>query len=183
MTVVRALLLAVLLVPTAASAASGASSRGSSKPARESAERSFGLRLGAVTALSSAASGTKTAPGGGAYFLFDMPGLLLDVSADVFAGEGARLVGAGFGAYFPMIDDETTPYLGGGMKLGWSRFGGDGAFGLLPFGAVGLLIGRSWTPQVRIELAYFVATATERRGPGFASRHANGPIMTFGIAF
>lgn len=151
---------------------------------REKVSPSFGFRLGGVTAVSSASPDTLTAIGGGAYALFDIPDLLVDVSGDVFAGEDrARLVSAGAGAYLPLAPGETTPYLGGGLKIGWSRFGGDGTLGLHPFGALGVLIGRSWSPQIRLEVAWFFTTGTERRGPGFPSRHANGPVATFGIGF
>jgi hypothetical protein len=172
---VRAPLLALLLAPAAAPAAEGRS--------HEQARSSYGVRLGAATALSSAASETLTAPGGGGVLLYDIPGLLLDVTFDLYAGEGARLVAGGFGAYYPFLEGETTPYLGGGLKLGWSEFGGDGAFGLIPQASAGLLIGRSWSPHVRLDVSYFFCTATEQRGPGFESRHANGVIATFGIGF
>jgi hypothetical protein len=174
--IARALLLAVaVLAPATAPAAEGRF--------HEQARSSLGVRLGAATALSSAAGETRTAPGGGGFVLYDIPGLLLDVSADIFAGESSRLLAAGFAAYYPFLEEETTPYVGGGVKLGWSRFGGDGAFGLIPHLSAGLLIGRSWSPQVRIDVAYFLATATERRDPGFESRRANGIIATFGIGF
>jgi hypothetical protein len=179
MTTLRALLLLALALPAAAAAAPrDAFAR------RQRAESSVGFRLGAVTATHSASPDTLTAPGGGIYMLFDMPGLLVDVSADLFAGEDrARLVQAGGGAYYPFVDDETTPYAGGGVKVGWSRFGGDGAFGLQPFLGGGLLIGRSWSPSIRLDVAWFFTTASERRGPGFPSRHANGPMFTFGLGF
>jgi hypothetical protein len=173
----RALLaaLAVALVPTAAQA---------QLRARESARPSVGLRLGAVSAFSGASSDTLTAIGGGGYVLFDIPGLLADVSVDLYAGESrSRMIAGGFGAYAPLADGETVPYVGGGLKLGWTRFGGDGATGLVPFGAVGLLVGRSWSPHVRVEAAWFFQTGTERRAEGFSARHASGPMLTFGMGF
>lgn len=171
----RALALAALVtLPAAASAA----------PRREAAHPSFGFRLGAVTTTSSAAKDNLTAIGAGGYALFDMPGLLADVSADVFTGESrARLVQAGFGAYYPLDEGETTPYLGGGLKIGWSRFGGDGTTGLLPFLGAGLLIGRSWSPQIRLEVSWFYSTGTERREAGLPVHHANGFVATFGMGF
>jgi hypothetical protein len=176
-------LLAVLALASPA-AAHAQSRRSDGREPRERVEPSFGVRLGAVSAFTSAASGTPNAAGTGGYVMFDIPGLLADVSADLFFGEDrARLVQAGFGAYFPFGPGETTPYLGGGLKLGWSRFGGDGAFGLHPFASIGLLIGRSWSPHIRADLSYFVSTGTESRGPGFSERRASGPIATFGIGF
>jgi hypothetical protein len=176
------LVLAVLAL--ASPAAAQAQRRSDGREPRERVEPSFGVRLGAVSALTSAARGTPNAAGAGGYAMFDIPGLLADVSADLFFGEDrARLVQAGFGGYFPFGPGETTPYLGGGLKLGWSRFGGDGAFALHPFAAAGILIGRSWSPHIRADVAYFVSTGTESRGPGFSERRASGLIATFGIGF
>lgn len=172
----RAPLLLLALVVTTAPAVAHA--------AREPAKASYGLRLGAATAVSSAAPDTRTAIGGGGYVLWDIPGLLADASVDVFAGESrARFLAAGLGAYATLLDGETLPYVGGGVKLAWTRFGGDGATGLVPFGAIGLLVGRSWSPQLRIEAAWFFQTGTERRDAGAPARHANGPLLTFGIGF
>jgi hypothetical protein len=152
--------------------------------ARELAHPAIGFRLGSVSAVSGASPNTLTAIGGGAYVLFDIPGLLADVSADLYAGEArSRMVAAGLGAYVPLGNGETLPYFGGGLKLGWTRIGGDGATGLIPYGAAGLLIGRSWSPHVRVEAAWFFQTGTERRADGFSARHASGPGLTFGIGF
>ena len=168
-----ALLAVLVLVPAAARAAP-----------REKVHPTVGFRLGGVTAVSSASPDTLTAIGGGVYALFDIPDLLVDVSADLYAGESrARLFSAGAGAYLPLTPGETTPYIGGGLKIGWSRFGGDGALGLHPFGALGVLVGRSWSPQIRLEIAWFYTTGTERRAADLPTHHANGPVATFGIAF
>jgi hypothetical protein len=171
----RALLLAALLAPAAAPAAEGRF--------HEQARSSIGVRLGSAMAFSSAADETLTTAGGGGFVLWDIPGLLLDVSLDLFAGEGAHFVAGGFGAYYPFLEGETTPYAGGGLKLGWTEFGGDGAFGLVPHLSAGLLVGRSWSPQVRLDLAYFYTLASEERDPGAESHHASGLLLTFGIGF
>jgi hypothetical protein len=172
------LALALAVLPTAAHA---------ELRTREMARPSFGLRLGAVSAVSGAAPDSLTAIGGGAYMLFDIPGLLAEASADLYGGESrSRMLAIGLGAYAPLdfgARSETVPYVGGGLKLGWTRFGGDGATGLLPYGAVGLLVGRSWSPQVRIEAAWFFQTGTERRADGFPARHASAPMLTFGLGF
>lgn len=150
----------------------------------ESAHRSLGFRLGGVTAVGNAAGETRTVIGGGMYMMFDIPDLLAEVSADVYTGESrSRMIQAGLGAYIPLADGETIPYFGGGLKLGWSRFGGDGTWGLQPFLGVGALVGRSWSPHIRVDVQWFYTTGTERRTPDAPSRHAHGPMFLFGIGF
>jgi hypothetical protein len=151
---------------------------------RGTARPTYGFRLGAVTATSSVSTDNLTAIGGGGYALFDIPGLLADVSFDLYGGESrARMIAGGLGAYLPFGDGETVPYVGGGVKLGWTRFGGDGATGLLPYPALGLLLARSWSPQVRAELSWFFQTGTERRAAGGPAFHANGPVLSVGMSF
>jgi hypothetical protein len=157
--------------------------RGDARP-RGFARPIYGFRLGAVTPTSSASPDTLTAIGGGGYVLFDIPDLLADLSIDVFAGESrARMIAGGIGAYAVLADGETVPYVGGGMKIGWTRFGGDGATGLLPYGTIGLLVGRSWSPQIRAEISWFFQTGTERRDPNGSTHHSTGPIFTVGMGF
>ena len=143
-----------------------------------------GFRLGGAWALSSAAGGTPSAGGGGAYAIFDAGDYLADCSLDLFFGGGAHLADAGLGAYYPFSPGNVAPYLGGGIKVGWTKFGGEGTFGMVPFAALGVLFGRHAFPQLRLELAYFLATSRER-GPtasGDGTR-ASGPILTIGLGF
>jgi hypothetical protein len=158
-------------------------------PARARAEdpRAFpwvGLRLGGAWGLSSAAGGTPGAGGGGGYALFDAGDYLADLSLDLFFGDGARLVDAGLGAYYPFSHGNVAPYLGGGIKVGWTKFGGEGTFGMIPYAALGVVFGRTAFPQLRLELSYFVATAREQSpaAPGDGTR-ASGPMATLGLGF
>jgi hypothetical protein len=169
-----ALAAALLLLPAAAR---GAESREKAKP-------SWGLRLGVATVPWSASSKTLTPAGGGGYVLFDIPGLLADVSADVFVGESqARYVAGGLGAYLPFGDGETLPYVGGGFKLGWTQFGGEGTWGIIPTLSAGALIGRSWSPSVRAQVDWFWTSGTEEKDPASSSHHASGFIFTLGLGF
>ncbi len=97
------------------------------------------------------------------------------------------MVAAGLGAYYPFLPGNVAPYAGGGVKAGWTRFGGDGTFGMMPYAAAGLLLGRNYYPQLRIELSYFVATSRERvtaaGGGGDGGVRAQGATATFGLAF
>lgn len=145
----------------------------------------LGVRLGGVIGLGSASGGQPGGAGGGAYLLFDERDFFGDVSVDIYVGDSVHFITAGLGGYFPFSHGNVSPYLGGGLKLGWTKFGGDGTFGLLPYAAFGLLMGRQGTVQLRAEIDYFVATASETRSdqPNSSGTHANGPIMTLGVAF
>ncbi len=154
-------------------------------PDRSSTAPWFGVRLGALAAAGSVGAGTPSAVGGGGYVLFDGHEFLADFSLDIFAGSDARFIAAGLGAYYPFTPGNISPYVGGALKLGWTRFGGDGAFGLIPYAAVGLLAGRVWYPQLRIELGWFLNLSREERAGlvGDLGTRAHGPMLTVGLAF
>ena len=188
-----ALALAVAVLPLAALAPAGA--RAASVDRTLAADRSapqragkplpwFGLRLGGVVAVGSAGDSTPTGGGASLYALFDGREFLADVAMDVYVGNRAHLIALGLGAYYPFVAGNVTPYLGGGLKAGWTRFGGDGTFGLIPFAAGGLLVGREGYVQVRAELAWFVAVSREDRADRpQGSARATGPLITLGLAF
>ncbi len=141
---------ATALAPLGARAAPSDRALTADRSARQDGGRSLpwlGLRLGGLVAVNSLATDTPTAGGLSAYALFDGRDFLADVMADLYFGDDARLVAAGLGAYYPFLPANITPYLGGGLKVGWTRFGGDGTFGIIPFAAVGLLVGREATSR------------------------------------
>jgi len=171
---IRLLVALAVLVPSLALA--------QSRPQRASS--TLGVRLGGYAGINYAGESSPSGIGVGGAWMFHIPGLLADVSADVMLGESkSRLVWGGFGAYYPLTDDETTPYLGGGLKVGWARFGGDGAFGLMPFGSAGLLIGRSWSPNIRLDVSIFGSTGSERRNRESSSKHPAAVVASFGMGF
>jgi len=187
-----AIVLAALtaLAPTSAGAAQADRPLAVDRRGSQDAARSLpwlGLRLGGLVAVTSLSNDTPTAGGVSAYGLFDGRDFLADVMADLYFGNDARLIAAGLGAYYPFVPANVTPYIGGGLKVGWTRFGGDGTFGMIPFAAAGILIGREGYIQVRAEVAWFVALSREDR-PASASRPADssrttGPMFTLGLAF
>ncbi len=124
----------------------------------------LGLRLGGIEAVGSAGGGAPGGGGGGAYALFDARDFLADVAADVYVGERARFFALGLGAYYPYGAGNVAPYAGGGLKVGWTRFGGDGAFGMLPFVAAGVVVGREGYVQLSpfLVLANAVLGESER---------------------
>jgi hypothetical protein len=172
-----------LLVPSLA-LAQARSGRASLDPEpRYLAPLSYGVRLGGMIAYSSPA-GAPSGVGGGAYALFDQQSILADVSADVFGGAHLFTMGAGLGVYFALSPGgDLTPYLGGGARLAWVKFGGEGAFGLQLHGALGLLVSRRWSPHVRLELAWFADTMGEGEKGGGPRHYSNGPMATLGLGF
>ncbi len=147
------------------------------------ATRSFGLRLGSAGGLGRAPGTTAAAmTGAGVFWLYDARELLADLSFDLFAGSGDYLVALGLGAYWPVLRTNVTPYLGAGLRFTWSKFGGEGAHGLTPHAAVGLLVGRLWSLQLRAEVDYFVNAYTEDVAGG-AAYHAHGVAGQIGIGF
>jgi hypothetical protein len=169
--------LALLAAPTLALAQHRA------PEARYAAPLSLGARIGYLAATSAAGNGTPSAVGGGAYGLFDLRNVLADVTLDAYGGSGTALVAAGMGVYWAVRPDNVTPYVGGGARLGYTRFGGNGATGLLLHGAVGLLASRQWSPQVRVELAWFASVMGERPKGGGPAHYASGPLATIGLGF
>jgi hypothetical protein len=178
----RAPALAVLcLLALPATAIAQSHGRGIEPEPRYLAPLSFGVRLGGLLAYASPRSGAS-AVGASAYGLFDQQALLADVMVDAYGGSNASLLGGGLGVYAALQPAaNTTPYLGGGARLAWTRFGGEGAFGLQLFGSVGLLASRRWSPHVRVELSWFFDTMGERSGASHF--FANGPMATIGLGF
>ncbi len=174
----RAAAFALLLAPSLALA------QPREPTARYLAPVSLGVRLGGLLALAAPAGGTPSAVGGGVYGLYDLQSLLADVSADVYGGKDAFAISGGLGVYWAVLGNaNVTPYLGGGARLAWAKFGGDGAFGLQVQGAVGLLASRHWSPHVRLELAWFFDTMSERPSGGGPQHFPNGPIATVALGF
>jgi len=145
----------------------------------------LGVRLGGLYAVGSAGGGTPGAGGGTLYALFDGRDFLADVAFDGYGGDRARFFALGLGAYWAFGVGRVTPYLGGGLKAGYTQFGGEGAFGMIPFAAGGVVMGREGYVQLRAELAWFVALAREEitGQPEAQGVRANGPMATLGVAF
>jgi len=180
----RAAAFALLLVPSLTLAQPRPRPGSGEATARYLAPVSLGVRLGGLLAYAAPAGGTPSAVGGGVYGLYDLQSLLADVSADVYGGKDAFSISGGLGVYWAVLGNaNVTPYLGGGARLAWAKFGGDGAFGLQIQGAVGLIASRHWSPHVRIELAWFFDTMGERPGGGGPQHFPNGPIATVGFGF
>jgi hypothetical protein len=180
----RAAALALLVVPSLALGQGAARPAPSEGPARFLAPVSLGVRLGGLLAFSTPATGTPSAVGGGLYGLYDLQSLLADISADVYGGKDAFAVAGGLGVYWAILGNaNVTPYVGGGARLAWAKFGGGGAFGLQIGGAVGIIASRHWSPHVRLELGWFFDTMAEQPSGGGSQSFPNGPLASIGLGF
>jgi hypothetical protein len=142
----------------------------------------FGLRLGASAPLHSPDGSPNALPGFGVFWLYDVRTFLADVSLDFHTKDGDGDFNVSLGAYYPFSRENTTPYLGGGMRYGTSEYGGNGGSGISAYAAVGVLIGRLSTVQLRGELALFQNLFEENQDAGSAA-YSNGFIVSAGIGF
>jgi hypothetical protein len=180
----RPVALALLLLPALAAAEPPSYAQGRARREEASGRVPWvGVRLGGLYAVNSPRGNTPGAGGGGVYALFDGGQFLADVALDGAFGDDARFLAAGLGAYYPFLPGNVTPYLGAGLKVGYTRFGGDGVFGMIPFAAGGIVVGREGFVQFRTELAWWVAAAREADRGGGGGTRSHGPLATIGLAF
>ncbi len=158
---------------------------------QETANKSFGVRVGALVPLNRPADlGTEAVPGLGIYWLYDARRFLAEVALDFHGVEGATSFGIAIGGYYPFSKEDLTPYTGMSMAYSFTNLGGNGASGLRIEPAVGMIFGRTSTVQFRGEIGYFFNTFGERYeafGSAVAStstkRFAHGPEFSVGIGF
>lgn len=117
----------------------------------------------------------------GFFTLFDIQDLLADISLEYVGGSG-NTFDLGLGVYWPILPGNATPYVGGGLKYTWLDFGIGWRNGFTPFAAVGVLAGRYWSVQPRVELGFFynafLSQAADRTG-----YHVNGITLSLGLGF
>ena len=156
---------------------------------RRTANRTFGLHLFTLLPFNTATPDGKVAavPGAGLFWMYDARAWMADIAVDIGGQGGNFLIDVALGAYYPFSRTDFTPYLGGKVKYGYFRFGGDGSAGVSLEPTFGLLLGRTSSVQVRAELGYFVDTFEEstKDVPGVApSDHlVHGLELAVGIGF
>jgi hypothetical protein len=140
---------------------------------RRVANQYFGLTLGGRNSFGQS---TGFMPGFGFSWLWDNRNVLLG-SEVRFAGVGTESFAwdIALAGYYPFTQDDTTPYVGGGLSLGGLQTqvtetsGVNDEFeyrnnqeeaGMNFFVAAGLLIGRTSTVSIRPEIAYDIGTYT-----------------------
>jgi hypothetical protein len=145
-----------------------------------------GLRLGAVVPFNKPEGSEDGLPGLGVFWLYDVRSFLADISLDFHSKENAGDFTVSLGAYYPFSRTNTTAYAGGGLRYGFSDYGGsasDGGSGMSVYAAGGVLFGRMSTVQLRGELGFFqnfFRETTFTDGPNEHSR-SNGVIVSAGI--
>jgi hypothetical protein len=145
-----------------------------------------GVRISGL-ALLHAPDGTDGAPGIGVFWLYDVRSFLADVALDFHSNEEVGDFSVALGAYYPFARTNTAPYLGGGLRYGYADYGGDGAWGISGYAAVGLLFGRLSSVQLRGEAMVFQNLFREEERDdvdGSATRRrSTGLIVSAGLGF
>jgi hypothetical protein len=145
----------------------------------------FGVRMGAVVPLNSPDGAGGGLPGLGVFWLYDMRTFLAEVGVDFHAKDGDGDFTVDIGAYYPLTRANTTAYVGGGMRYGFTEYGGEGGSGLALFGAGGVLFGRLSTVQLRGELLVFQNLFTESEFDGTRTNRTRntGAVFSVGLGF
>ena len=165
---------------------------------KETATKTFGLRLGAILPLNRPKGSIAAGPGLGLFWLYDAREYMAEAFVDFVTTstdnetDKVQAFDVGLGLYRPFSRKNIVPYAGGGIAYSISSFGGAGANGLRFHGAFGVLFGRLSTVQLRGELGYFVNAYEEAAyssssvvpaGESNSKRLSHGPMLTVGIGF
>ena len=129
---------------------------------RRNAHQNFGLSLGGAFLPS---HGSEILPTLGLSWLFDNRNFLFTADARLGGmGSDYSYAELSLGALYPLADDDTTPYLGGGLSLSGVHNDVDdetdegGASGLGLYASAGVILGRSSSVSIRPELSYLVTS-------------------------
>ena len=163
---------------------------------RREANRSFGLRITSLLPFNTAGGDFEPITAGGLFWLYDARNWMADVAVDIGGGSGSRFfMDASLGAYYPLLREDFTPYIGGQIRWAELQAGGSGASGLVLQPTIGLLLGRLSSVQIRVEGGYFFDTFGEEQSTtvysssgtlvaGVPGKHySNGFIFSGGIGF
>jgi hypothetical protein len=164
---------------------------------KETATKTFGLRLGAILPFNRPRGDIAAGPGLGLFWMYDAREYMAEIFVDFVststasAGNSVRAFDVGLGLYRPFSRTNVVPYAGGGVAYSVSSFGGDGANGLRFHGAFGVLFGRLSTVQLRGEIGYFVNAYQEaaysasevQLGASNTKSLSHGPMLMAGIGF
>lgn len=155
---------------------------------KKAATRVFGLKLGLLAPLSRPGHDASVGPMLGIFWLYDARTFLGEIFLDFATKENLHAFNIGLAGYHPFERGDSTPYVGGGLAWSAVDFGGEGQSGLRAHGAVGMLLGRLSTVQIRGELGYFVnlfseksytfSTPTQERAESTIS---HGPMLSVGL--
>jgi hypothetical protein len=155
---------------------------------RRDTNRSFGVHL--MTLLPFHTAGELSAvPGGGLFWLYDARAWMADLAVDLGGGSGHAFYDVAIGAYYPLVREDFTPYIGGVVRWAYMDLGGQGASGLVFQPTVGLLLGRLSSTQLRVEVGYFFNSFGEREGNNdtadatLPKHYSSGFAFSIGLGF
>jgi hypothetical protein len=157
--------------------------QGGGPPARkEQAASSSGVRIGGAWRQDlPPPRGDRGGTSIAIFTLFDIQDLLADVSLEYVGGSG-NTIDLGLGIYWPILPGDATPYVGGGLKYTWLDYGIGWRNGFTPFAAVGILAGRHWSVQPRVELDFFYDAFLSQAADG-TGHNVNGIALSVGLGF
>jgi hypothetical protein len=156
---------------------------------RRKANKSFGVRLFTLLPLGTADDAFAALPGGGIFWLYDARSWMADISFDLGGGKGNHTYyDAAIGAYYPLLREDITPYIGGVVRLAHMQLGGQGAGGMTLQPTAGILLGRLSSVQLRAEAGYFFNTFGERSAetsdtPPSGLHYGHGFVVNIGMGF
>lgn len=143
---------------------------------RREANRSFGVRITSLLPFNQAGQSFEAVTAGGLFWLYDARSWMADVAVDIGGGSGNRFfIDAAIGAYYPLLREDFTPYIGGQIRWAEMQLGGSGASGATLQPTFGILLGRLSSAQIRVEAGYFFNTFGENE-PNYYN--ASGQLVT-----
>lgn len=152
---------------------------------RKRANHYFGVKIGGFSPVTG--DDTEISPQLGFVWTYDTRNLIFDVAGEIYGlGSGLGGFGVTLGAYYPLLEKDFSPYLGGGLGLagmeqphtdeyGDGDSGSDG--GLTGFFGVGAIVGRTSTVAVRADLRYMLTMVDA------GSSKLQGLVWTLGLNF
>jgi len=150
---------------------------------RKRANNYFGVKIGGFSPVTG--DDTDISPQLGFVWTYDTRNLLFDVAGEFYGvGSGVDGLGLSLGVYYPFLDTDFSPFLGGGLGLagmetrdesddGPSEMQG----GLTGFVGLGAIAGRTSTVAVRADVRYMITMIDA------GSSKLQGFVWTLGLNF
>ncbi len=144
---------------------------------RREANKSFGVRITELLPFNAAGQSFEAVTAGGLFWMYDARSWMADIAVDIGGGaQGRFFTDASIGAYYPLLREDFTPYIGGQFRWAEMNLGGNGASGLTLQPTIGILLGRLSSVQIRAEVGYFINTFGEQEI--YSTNTVNGTVPT-----
>jgi hypothetical protein len=156
---------------------------------KRTATNTWGLKLGMAAPVVDGEIRNMT--GAAVFWLYDLRTFMAEVDLGFHSGDDASDLYVGINGYYPFSRGNTSPYLGGGVRLQASDYGASDGGGLAVLGSAGVLFGRLSSVQLRADLSYMLTTyevdSYSYDSNGNYSRQSNGLahgiVGSIGIGF